>query len=177
MVSASAVRRHLRYLLDVAGVGLSSVARSADVDPAIVYRIHWGKQRSIHHEKAERLLAVGSSSSTYVDGAETWHRIRELQALGVKLYEIGEVISGYRPRTADPATWKKRWPGPARRPFTLNRRGAILRRNAEAVERFYVDYHHRILRRATPEESRADHGAAAYARKYRKSRARREDVA
>lgn len=155
MVSAAAAAAHIRYLHDVGGMGITRIARVARVDPATIDLIRKGRQRLVHAEKSARITAVTLLEDRLVDGAATWRRVRELQAVGVRLYEIGEVVRGYRERRADTSRWKRYWRAPARRGLPLNRRGRILRRNAEAIERFYVRHFHQVLRRATPEEMRS----------------------
>jgi hypothetical protein len=156
MVPARPVRSHLLFLNEQRAMGVTTIALVAGAHVRTVHDILRGRQRRVHADLARRLLGVFPSDDRFVDPASTWRRVHELQAVGVRQYEIGEVLRGYKPRTADPESWKKRWPGPAHRPFNLNRKpgGRIHRANAEAIERFYVRHFHEVLRRPTPEELR-----------------------
>ena len=130
-------------------MGVSNIARAAGVYVRTVHDILRRRQRRVHAEKADRILAVGASQSRLVDGAETWRRVRELRDVGLTERDLAHLVSGYRPRRSTSGWWQ-------RDSLSLNRHGRIHRRNAEAIERFYVHYFHVVLRRATPEEQRTE---------------------
>jgi hypothetical protein len=161
MVSSHEVRRHIRFLHDQRGMGVTQIAKVAGrhgkpVEVATVHKIFHGRQQRIHATTAAQILAVTPMDDRLVDAAPTWRRVRELEAVGVRQYEIAKVVRGYRRRVAPDEKPGTIWPGPQHRGLNLSRKpgGRIHSWNEQAVERFYVDYFHRIVRRATPEEQR-----------------------